>query len=194
VLKRRTLSGAAGILVAIAVAAAARESPRGLYVLNLEGQWVDPLQSADAKAIVFVFTATDCPISNRYAPEIRRLHDRFRSRGVAFWLVYPDPAESVDAIRRHIAEYGYPSGALRDPGHGLVRLSGATVTPEVAVFQAGRRMVYRGRLDDRYESFSRVRPVATEHDLEEVLAALLAGKPLRRATTPAIGCFIRDLP
>jgi hypothetical protein len=41
---------------------------------------------------VLVFVRTDCPISNRYAPELRRLQDRFAPRGMAFWLVYPDPA------------------------------------------------------------------------------------------------------
>ena len=30
---------------------------------------------------VLIFISTDCPISNRYAPEIKRLHDEFAPKG-----------------------------------------------------------------------------------------------------------------
>jgi len=59
-------------------------------VLDLAGGRVDPLPAAGAGPAVLVFVRTDCPIANRYAPELRRLQDRFVRGGVAFWLVYPD--------------------------------------------------------------------------------------------------------
>ena len=39
------------------------------------------LPGAAGPTTVFVFTSTDCPIANRYAPELRRIHDRFAPRG-----------------------------------------------------------------------------------------------------------------
>ena len=110
---------------------------------------------------VLVFTRTDCPISNRYAPELQRLGRRFRGRGVTFRLVYPDPAETPAAIREHARAFGLGTDVLRDPRHALVRLAGATVTPEAAVFVAGPsgpRLVYRGRIDDRAVDLGRARP------------------------------------
>ena len=100
--------------------------------------------------------ARSAPSPTAMRPELRRLRDRFAARGVVFRLVYADPAEPADAIRRHLRAFGYGEDALRDPGHELVRLTGATVTPEVAVFApdaSGPRIVYRGRIDDRAVDF-----------------------------------------
>ena len=163
-----------------------------LRLLDLEGREVDPFRQTDARATVFLFTRTDCPISNRYAPEILGLQAKFKSDNVRFWLVYPDPDESVKAIREHVKEYGYSWGVLRDLQHGLVRKTQVKVTPEAAVFVSGR-MVYRGRIDDRYVDFGKARAKPTQHDLEEALQAILEGRPVERAITRAVGCFIPDL-
>jgi hypothetical protein len=115
---------------------------------------------------------------------------------MAFWLVYPDPAETPEAIRRHQREFGLVFHALRDPQHELVRVTQATVTPEAAVFVAGPsgpRMVYRGRIDDRYVDFGRARPSPTTRDLRAVLEALASGTTPAPRTTTAIGCFIPPL-
>jgi len=161
-------------------------------VFDLAGQPFDPFAPADAKVIVFIFVNTDCPISNRYAPEIRRVSERFARSGVRFWLVYADPDTSPDAIRKHLQDYQLPPEALRDPQHGLVRLSQAHVTPEAAVFLPGRRLVYHGRIDNRYADLGKERPEATQHDLEDVLEALVQGKPVPYPTARAVGCYISD--
>jgi hypothetical protein len=160
---------------------------------GLDNQLVDPFGAlADAKAVAFLFVSVDCPISNRYSPEIRRLHDRFTARGVSFRLVYPNPAESVEMIRRHLKEYNLPGVALRDPKQELARFVNASITPEAAVFDRQRKRVYLGRIDDRYVSLGVQRPAATRHDLEDVLADTVEGRRVREATTQAVGCFIAD--
>jgi hypothetical protein len=165
-----------------------------VLVRSLTGAPVDALQApAGTKAIVFLFTSTDCPISNRYAPEVRRIADAFGSKGVTFRLVYPNPAETEAQIREHMASFAY-AGAVegfRDPAHALVKFVGATVTPEAAVY-AGGRIVYRGRIDDRHVDLGVQRPAATTHDLADALTAVIAGKPVARPATQAVGCFIAD--
>ena len=167
-----------------------------LAVLNqtIAGASVDPLQApAGTTAIVFLFTSTDCPISNRYAPEVRRLAETYGSKGVVFRLGYPNPAESPAAIREHMSAFQYAGVAepLRDPAHALVKLAGATVTPEAAIY-AGGKLMYRGRIDNRYVELGVERPAATQRDLADALAAVLAGKAVAAATTQAVGCFISD--
>ncbi len=163
-----------------------------IQLLDLNGKPVDPIAPVPGvKAVVVLFTATDCPISNRYAPEVQRLYRAFASKGVRFWLVYPNPAESVAAIREHEQSFGYPADALRDPKQALVKMAKATVTPEAAVFVAGR-LVYHGRIDDRIVDLGLERPAPTVHDLDEALTAVLAGKPVVHPVTQAVGCFIAD--
>jgi AhpC/TSA family len=162
-------------------------------VLDLSGAPLDPLPRAGAGPAVLVFVRTDCPIANRYAPELKRLHDRFVPKGLSFWLVYADSSETPELIRQHQRAFGLDFRAVRDPDHELVRAVQASVTPEAAVFTSGSsgpRLVYRGRIDDRYVDFGRARKAPTRHDLREVLQALADGASPEPRTTPAIGCAI----
>lgn len=167
-----------------------------VQLLDLSGHAVDPLTAGGKKATVLVFVRTDCPISNRYAPLLHRIHDEFASKGVTFWQVYVDPRQTAKAIQQHVQEYDYGFGALQDPKHEMVKLTGAQITPEVAVFvpaESGQRMVYRGRIDDQYVAFGITRPAPTKHDLRDVLEKVTEGKPIQETTTKAVGCFISDL-
>ncbi len=160
--------------------------------LDLAGNPVDPFANR-APVAVLLFVQTDCPISNRYAPTIARLHARFQPQGVAFYLVYPDRREDADAIRRHREEYDLPGQALRDVQHALVDRVGARVTPEAVVLGERGNIVYRGRIDDRYMALDQMRPQPTRNDLANALATALAGRPPDPSATEAIGCFIADL-
>ena len=57
---------------------------------------------------------------------------------------------------------------------------------------AGGRVVYRGRIDDRYVDLGVERPAPTRHDLADALTASLGGKPAPHPRTQAVGCFISD--
>ena len=117
----------------------------------------------------------------------------FGSKGVVFRLVYPNPAEDARAIHEHMAAYTYEGAfdAVRDSKQALVKFASATITPEVAVVVGGR-VVYHGRIDDRFVDLGRERPAPTERDLFNTLTAIVAGKPAPRAATQPVGCFISD--
>jgi len=158
-------------------------------VTGLDGAPVAPL-GADAPATVLLFTAVDCPISNRYAPEVRRLAARHVASGVRIWLVYANRGESPAAARAHATAFDYGLPVALDPGGVLADRSGATVTPEVAVFDRAGTLAYLGRIDDRYLDFGVERPVPTTHDLADALAAVVAGRPVPATRTRAVGCAI----
>jgi len=174
-----------------------------LIILTLFVQGCAPRDSAmldrgspAPRATVFFFIATDCPISNGYAPEIIRICNEYGPCGVSFQAVYPDPDSTPEQVARHRAEYGLPCPAVIDPDHRLTRQAGATVTPEVAVFvpvgvNGESQVVYRGRIDDRHTDLGRSRPTPGVRDLREVLDAVLAGHaPIELVTRPAVGCHI----
>jgi len=163
-------------------------------VRNLAGELVDPLATSPARtATVLLFISTECPYSNRSAPEIKRVMARFQPKGVRFWLVYPNGIETPAIISAHLKGFGYPDIALRDPAHALVSVAHSQVTPEAAVFNRNGTLVYHGRIDDRFVSLGKERPAPTKRDLENALTATLAGKPVDPPSTQAFGCYIGDM-
>ncbi len=146
-----------------------------------------------APARVLLFVRTDCPITNRYAPEIGRLAQEFATRGVEFWLVYPDSSETDAAIAQHKLEYKLPGTSIRDPKHLLQKRSEATISPQAAVFDRAGHLTYSGRIDDRYIAFGKARSAPTSHDLEDALEATLDGKPIKEQRTHAVGCYLADV-
>jgi peroxiredoxin len=162
-------------------------------LLDLDGQPFDPWAKPSSTPTVVIFTRTDCPISNRYAPEIRRLYETFHPKGVEFYLIYVDPQQQPDEIRRHLREYEYPFAGLRDPNHTFVVQCGATMTPEAIVFARKHTISYRGRIDDWYTEVGQPRDAATTHDLADAIESTLLGRPVANPRTQAVGCRIADL-
>src|SRR2546422_11628118 len=103
-------------------------------LLFLVATQTDLLSSHGEKAVVLLFVRSDCPISNRYAPELQRLYERYSSQDLDFRLVYPEPGLTAAAMAQHRDEYGCTIPALLDTWHQYVRRSGARITPEAAVF------------------------------------------------------------
>jgi len=172
------------------------EKRGGTSAVTLENQSCDPLGSLTNRALVLVFLSVECPICNRYVPELLRLASLFTPQGIEFRLVYPNADESPEEIRRYLGEFQLAALAERvllDPKHVLVAKSGARVTPEVAVFLPGNRLVYRGRIDDRFPALGLDRREPTRRDLEMVLNAMLHFQPLLTAGEPAVGCSIPSL-
>jgi thiol-disulfide isomerase/thioredoxin len=160
--------------------------------VDLGGVPVDPFKSSPGKIVVLIFVRTDCPVSNRYSPTIQQLSAQHADKA-AFWLVYPSKADSPEMIRKHDQDFGYKLPAVRDLQRALVMQSHATITPEAAVFDANRRLIYHGRIDNLYEDFGRARTAATTHELDDAIQAAISGKALPADTAPAVGCYISDL-
>lgn len=171
------------------------------FGLDLHGAPVHQLAGPGVRVVVLVFAASDCPISNRYVPEIARLEREFAPQGVRFWWVYPNADDTAAVVEQHNRDFSIREtpalGVLLDPKQALVALARATTTPEAAVFlvEGGRlREVYLGRIDDRYISLGQERPQPGSHDLEAAIGATLAGRPVPQPAGPSVGCSIVFLP
>ena len=162
-----------------------------VLVLLLAAQ-ADLFSPHGEKAVALLFIRSDCPVSNRYAPELERLFDKYSPQGVDFRLVYPEPGLTADAMDKHRKDYAYKIPALLDARHQYVALARVLVTPEAAVFVRGQ-LIYSGRIDDWYVDIGKVRREASHHDLDEVLAAVVVGKTVTPRQTKAVGCAIENL-
>lgn len=163
--------------------------------VDLAGAAIDPLADMATDVVVLVFVTPDCPVSNRYAPELARIASTSPREKVSWWLVYPDPDVDAATIETHQREYSLPGKPIRDPQHVLVRRGEVEVTPEVAVFRRdgdAAVLAYHGRIDDRVPEYGRARPEPTKRELVDVIAALTKGGAVP-ASAVAVGCPVGDL-
>jgi hypothetical protein len=179
----------AGLALGASVGFAGQSEP---VAFDLRGQPANPFVQTNIVATVLVFVAVDCPISNRYAPELQRLRKQFVPLGLSFWMVYPDKETSRARIRQHAQDFGLGDQILWDPKHVLVRAAHARITPEVAVFTRPDNLVYHGQIDDRFVNLSTARPEPTRRYLQETLDALVNHEPIRTRETQAVGCSIAE--
>lgn len=146
-------------------------------------------RAAGVKCVLFL--GTDCPIASAYAPELARIASEFAPKGVAFTVAYPLPRAKPDAVRAHAKEYALPGTVVHDRDLSLAKKLGATVTPEAVVLSARGEVLYRGRIDDRYEKVGgKRRELPTTFDLRAALTAALEGKAPAKPWPPAVGCDI----
>ena len=141
------------------------------------------------KATVLIIGLLDCPIARAYVPEMSRLHSRFSKNGVDWKYVSVDSDATAQRLRQFAREYKLPFPALLDPDHLTVTMTGAKAVPTAAVFNASGRMLYCGRIDDRFPTL-RIQRVPRESTLRLAIEAILAGKTPLAKRTLVVGCAI----
>jgi peroxiredoxin len=144
----------------------------------------------DARAVALFFIATECPISNRYAPEINRIVAAYSTRGVAFYGVHSDPDVGAAVARQHARDYGFDFPMLLDPTQTLANRTGVNLTPTAVILSPAGELLYRGRIDNRYLDFGKYRDAGVKPDLRLALDALIAGKLVAEKYTKTIGCAL----
>jgi hypothetical protein len=157
------------------------------------GKPLTTLAPPGTRAVALFFVASDCPISDRTFPEMKRLREEFAARGVKFYFVYPNSTEHLDDITTHQRAFDPSGEILLDPNGDLIRLTHARVTPEAAILtpsKAGWQSIYTGRFDDRYIHLGLERPRPTHIFAEEALGAVLTGKTAPKPTGTPVGCSI----
>lgn len=193
---RRTLVWT--FFLAVLASAAATRGPAVGQILDLDGRPLNPFAPAGAANVIF-FVATDCPISNSYAPEIQRVCREYGPRGVGCSLIYEDvdtssSATRLDAeVRKHLQDYRYSDiAAAVDRTRAVAKRVKASVTPQAVVIDHAGEIRYRGRIDNFYAALGKPRQQVTERDLRNALDAVLSGRPVPKVETEALGCFIVD--
>lgn len=152
-------------------------------------RWLGFRRTAQARVegpALLVFVRTDCPISNKYAPELERIRKEYSARLGHHELIYVD--ESGPA---HAREHGLGWPVTADVRRALARRYGVSATPEAVVIDRAGGLAYRGRIDDRFVAFGKQRPEATSHELRDALDAVLAGAPPRVRRTEVVGCPVQ---
>lgn len=178
-------------LAILSLAAAPQEPPRAqrLTLRDVTGGPSVCFPPSGRKPVCFIFVLAECPVANKFAPEIKRIHAKYRAKGVPFYLVHVDPDTTPTQARRHAKAFGYRFPVFLDPRHTLAGTLGATHSPEAVVW-AGGRVAYQGRINDLYARLGVRRKAPTTHDLRAALDAVLVGRPVKVPRTPVVGCVL----
>ena len=148
---------------------------------------------AGTKAVVCFFISHECPASNGYAPELTRMFEEFRDKGVLFYGVHSDPDLTAQQAVSHAKEHRLSFPVLLDPTQSLAGQAGVKRVPTAIILSPEGKVLYRGRIDDRYISLGKKRAEPTQHDTRDALALVLAGKPPGVAETEVFGCLLPKL-
>jgi hypothetical protein len=90
-------------------------------------------------------------------------------------------------MKERAAAKGFTFPYLFDATQEVARSYGAVCTPDPFVFDAERKLVYAGRIDDSWKDASQV----SSPDLRRVLDAMVEGEPIALEPVPAMGCSIK---
>jgi len=182
-------------LVTLGLAAAARpavgavaigEKLQPFKLNDATGKTVDLGSLQGRQAVVLMFIATQCPVSNAYNERMAALAREYGAKGVAFVGINSNRQESVEEIAGHAAQHGFAFPILKDVGNVQADHFGAQVTPEIYVYDPGWVLRYHGRIDDDRSGAN-----VKSQDLRNALDAVLAGRAVPVAETKAFGCTIK---
>lgn len=140
----------------------------------------------NAKAIVIIFVATECPVSNDYNSRMEDLFKEYSPKEIAFLGINSNKAESVERIKEHAEENGLTFTILKDENNVIADEFEASFTPEVYVLNGEFNILYHGRIDNSRKAAD----VVTE-DLKNALNEILEGKEVTNKATKAFGCSIK---
>ena len=155
---------------------------------------LDGDEGADAYLVMFI--CNHCPYVKHVAGELAQLGKDYGSRNVAIYAINSNdgkeyPGDNPQAMKKENANRGYTFPYLIDADQSVAKAYRAACTPDIYVFDAQRKLVYRGQLDGS-------RPTngipVTAGDLRAALNAVLDGADVAEKQTPSIGCSIKWTP
>lgn len=172
-----------------------------------QGHVDDPLKGIDAQgqlywlgrspgvhATVLVFIDHECPIATQYIPELNRLAKQWQDRGVELFGVISNVRTSRKSARQFATDYQLQFPLLFDASSELAYRFQPKRVPEAFVLSNDGAVKYRGRIDDQWASLGKRRNHVTKRDLQDAVAATLAGESIETPETEVVGCVYEGLP
>jgi len=162
---------------------------------NIDGKIMSLKDFKDKKGIILIFTCNRCPYSKMYEDRIIELDKKYKSKGYPVLAINPnDPSVSIgddfESMKVRAKEKGFTFPYLFDDKQSVYPKFGATKTPHVFILSKKDKdfaISYIGAIDDSARDESSV----GEKYVEDAVDNLLAGKPLEKTETKAIGCSIK---
>ncbi len=166
------------------------------HLLNVDGRMVSLDEFKSAPALLVIFMCNHCPYVKHVAAGVAQLARDYQPKGVAVVGINSNnpvshPGDSPEQMVHEHQQRGYTFPYLFDDTQEVAKAYKAACTPDFYLFDADRKLVYRGQMDDsRPDSGIPV----TGRDLRAALDAVLNSQPVPQKQKPSIGCNIKWRP
>jgi peroxiredoxin len=146
-----------------------------------------------APALLIAFICNHCPFVQHVRGGFAAFAREYAPRGLAVVAINSNdldryPQDGPDAMRQEATEQGYAFPYLVDASQAVAKAYRAACTPDFFLFDAQRRLVYRGQFDESRPGNGK--PV-TGADLRAAVEATLAGRSPAAEQFPSLGCNIK---
>jgi peroxiredoxin len=151
---------------------------------------------ADAPALLVAFWCNHCPFVKHIRDEFVAFAKAYQARGLAVVAINANdvethPQDSPERMAEEAERAGYSFPYLFDESQGVAKAYAAACTPDFFLYDANRRLVYRGQFDDARPGLDV--PV-TGTDLRRAADAVLRGDVPDEDQRPSLGCNIKWKP
>ncbi len=162
----------------------------------VDGRTVSLQDFEGEPALLVMFICNHCPYVQHIRPELGRLAGDYRPEGLAIVAINSNseethPQDGPDAMKGLAVAERWDFPFLFDETQAVAKQYKAACTPDFFLFDADRKLVYRGQLDGS-------RPgngiPLTGVDLRAAIDAVLAGRPVAAEQKPSLGCNIKWAP
>lgn len=146
----------------------------------------------DKKALVVMFICGHCPYVQAIEERYVKLAKEFQDSSVQFVGICSNdakdyPEDTPEALLQRTKDKGYNFPYLIDESQQVAKDFKAVCTPDIFVYDQGRKLYYRGRFDDSWKDKSQVEV----QELKNALTSLLENKPAPEDQVPSMGCSIK---
>jgi peroxiredoxin len=160
---------------------------------TVSGKTLSLASVAGKKALLVMFICNHCPFVKHLKPALAQLGKDYAGKDVAIVGISANdpvshPEDAPDKLAADAKASGYSFPVLFDETQKVARAYQAACTPDFFVFDAGRKLAYRGQFDDSRPGNGK--PV-TGADLRAAIDAVLAAKPAAAKQQPSVGCNIK---
>ena len=137
------------------------------------------------------FLLDECRISQSISGEINEVYRTYNRAPFLFVSYFPKESSSSQKIKSFMRDYGIEMAFYPDYDKNKTIFYGATIAPEVVVYdEKYKKVLYRGRIDNSFETVGVRRRIVTSRDLKNVLEAITTNSEIEVSESPAIGCFL----
>lgn len=149
-----------------------------------------PIYEHTDSLTVWVFLAVDCPISQKYISELRRIDSVYATRKLRVRGIIPGKINSKE-VKTFVEEYAIKFPVLIDRDFTHVRKFHATITPEAILVDRQGQVLYQGAIDNWFFDLGKYRQRVTEHYLQDAIDSTMQGNTPVVRKTEAVGCIIQ---